>query len=529
MDGTRLDLRRRIEEWVETRHTTAQEKLFWLHGKAGSGKTTVANTAAATAQQKGYLLSCFFCKRDDSYRSNPRNLLPTLAFRFAQQHDSYRVALMKFFHEGTDGVGIVESADISTQLERLFTKLLPSIADPCLPHVVVFDALDECGSPKEQRELMQALLKLSITVPWIKVFLTSRAEAGINEVVLGAGKQCVVCDINRENQVDSDLELYILAQSQSKDLNLQLSKDETRLLVQRADGLFIWCSTLFRYLDGKADPGGTLDAFLLGDTQQGPFAQLYALYRQVLESATKDPEDTALLRAILAVISLASVNRPLSIAAISSFLCGHEDHQAGPRGEAPVRNLVQRLHSVLHSEGTEVGVVRAYHASFYDFLEEQFRTPQAGWPKLDDIHLLMLRRSLAIMRAELRFNICQLDNPVLNKDVVNLKRRMQANVSEQLAYSSRFWFTHLLPSHSSEQDVHCAISDLFSTERLLFWLECLSLHGSLYPGILGLQRASQVFEVRHLSQHIVVLFTKSSGIGPHCSCLRRTEIHLCIR
>lgn len=514
LKGTREDLRRRIEDWIEARHTTGEEKLFWLHGKAGSGKSAVANTVAATAQDQDYLLSCFFCKRDDGYLSNPRNLLPALAFRFAQQHDSYRVALMKLFHEGTRGVGIVETTDIPTQLERLFTKLLPSITDPCRPHVIVVDALDESGSPKEQKELAKAVLELSRTAPWVKVFLTSRDEDGISKVVLDAGKQCIVRDINQENDADHDIELYSLFQSRA--LDLQLSEDETRLLVHRADGLFIWCSTLFRYLSDLVDPQGALDDFFKGDTQQGSFDQLHLLYRQVLELAVKAPRDVVSMRAILSIISLASVNRPLSIAAISSFLNGYDGCQPESRSGVPVGNLVKRLHAVLYIQDAENGVVRAYHKSFYDFLDEQFRTPETGWPRLDDVQLQMLRRSLAIMRQELRFNICQLDSPVLNENVADLENRIQASVSEELHYGSRFWFTHLLPSHLFEQDIHFAVSDLFGTERLLFWLECLSLQGSLHLGILGLEKASNIFKVCYLGQRTLIAFTKSLVIGSRC-------------
>jgi hypothetical protein len=495
LDGTREALRHRVEAWINTQRRTNQEKMFWLHGKAGSGKSIVANTVAATVEKEGYLLSCFFCKRDDPYLSSPKKVIPALAFRFAEQHDSYRIALMKFFHEGTGGVGIAETTDITTQLERLFTKLLPSTTDLCRPHVVVIDALDECGSPKERRELVQAVLRLSSMTPWIKVFLTSRGEAEIHKAVLGASNQCVVSDINLEDQVNHDIELYI--SSQSDELELRLSGKEAAALVLRAEGLFIWCSTLFKYLGERVNPRRSLDDFLSGNRQQGSFTELYALYRQVLISAAKDPEDVALMRAILAIISLASVNRPLSAAAISSLLSGYKGWQPGTSSEMPVRDFVKRLHSVLYSEA-EDGAVRAYHASFYDFLGEQILTT-ADWPRANNIHLQMLRRCLGIMQKELRFNICKLNTPTLNKDVTDLKERIQANISEELSYSSRFWFTHLLPSHSAEEDIHRAVCDLFGTQRLLFWLECLSLQGFLDPRILELERVGEIFKVRDQS------------------------------
>jgi hypothetical protein len=460
LNGTRVDLCRRIEEWIETRDTEHQRKLFWLHGKAESGKSTVANTVASMAQRQGYLLSCF-CKRDDPYLSDSKHVLPALAFNFAEQHDSYRVALMQSFHGGSGGVGIVETTDISTQLEQLFAKLLPSIADPCRPHVVVIDALDECGSnPKERRELAHAAVGLSSVVPWIKVFLTSRDEAGIN-TVLRAGEECTPCDINDETEVDHDVERYISAQLNA--LDLQLSGDHIRQLAQRGEGRFIWCSTLFRYLNERVNPRDALNDFLHGDKPHGSLAQLDALYHQVLESAAKHPEDMASMRVILGTISLTSVNPPLSIAAIWSFLDGYKGEQLRPRSEGQVRNLVKGSHAVLFFEGSEDGAVRAYHTSFYDFLGKQFHTG-ANWLGKDNVDLQMLRRSLEIMHEQLRFNICKLDNLILNQDVADLDRRIHDNISEELRYSSSFWSTHLLPSHFSKEGVCSAISSLLGTE-----------------------------------------------------------------
>jgi hypothetical protein len=494
-----VDLLRHIEEWIEAQHGTKQEKLFWLHGKAGAGKSTIANTVAAMVQQQGYLLSCFFCKRDDSYLFNPKKVLPALAFRFAEQHDSYRIALMKFFRKGTEGVGIAKTTDIATQLERLFIKLLPSTTDPFRPHVVVIDGLDECGSLKERQELVQAVLQLSSMTSWIKVFLTSRSEAEIRKAISGASSQCVVREINAQNEVDQDIELYI--SSQSKDLDIELDRDQTRTLVRRAEGLFIWCSTLFKYLDKKADRQVALNDILHGNPQQDSVTPLHVLYGQVLASATEDLQDAATMRAMLAVISLASVSRPLSITAIWIFLKSSKNCQPKPRTKIQVETLIARLHAVLYSEEAEDGGVRAYHTSFYDFLNEEIR-PSADWLDADDIHLQMLRLCLPIMRNDLRFNICELDTPVLNKDVADLEDRIQDKISEELRYSSRFWFRHLLPSHSAEEDVRLNVLDLLGTERVLFWLECLSLQGSVGLGILGLERASQVFEVRYVSQPV---------------------------
>jgi hypothetical protein len=92
----------------------------------------------------------------------------------------------------------------------------------------------------------------------------------------------------------------------------------------------------------------------------------------------------ASMRVILGTISLTSVNPPLSIAAIWSFLDGYKGEQPRPRSEGQVRNLFKGSHADLFFEGSEDGAVRAYHTSFYDFLGKQFHTG-ANWPGKDNV------------------------------------------------------------------------------------------------------------------------------------------------
>ncbi|TFK66198.1 hypothetical protein BDN72DRAFT_772331, partial [Pluteus cervinus] len=122
-----------------------KQKVFWLHGLAGSGKSSVANTIAAMAEQEEFYLSCFFCKRkrDDPELSNPKRVLPTLAYRIAQQHGGYRTALVDVLSSGSVGAGII-TGDLHKQFKILFEDLVTKVESPPRAHVIVIDALDEC-------------------------------------------------------------------------------------------------------------------------------------------------------------------------------------------------------------------------------------------------------------------------------------------------------------------------------------------------------------------------------------------------
>ena len=158
LDGTRVETQAHIMAWVGN-STSSERKVFWLRGQAGSGKTTVANTIARTVEDDDrFLLSCFFCKQDDPSLSNPRRLLPTLAYRFAQQHEDYRQALFPLVQSDARGAGIAATIDPKTQLDRLFAQPLAKTATPSRSHIVVIDALDECGTSRDQETLAKCIL-----------------------------------------------------------------------------------------------------------------------------------------------------------------------------------------------------------------------------------------------------------------------------------------------------------------------------------------------------------------------------------
>ncbi|KAI0343539.1 hypothetical protein BDW22DRAFT_1428119 [Trametopsis cervina] len=137
LDGTRVKLLDQISKWAqlpvqtEPAEDPALAKVFWLHGLAGSGKSTVTHTVAKLVKERRLYLSCFFCKRDDSDRSAADRLLPTLAYQFAQQHPSYREALIGVL-QGTNS-GEVFGGAVNSQLKLLFMNILPLTTAPSHP------------------------------------------------------------------------------------------------------------------------------------------------------------------------------------------------------------------------------------------------------------------------------------------------------------------------------------------------------------------------------------------------------------
>jgi Cdc6-like AAA superfamily ATPase len=510
LKGTRTALLGNVSNWLHDAATSSSPatatllpRVFWLHGMAGSGKSSVAHTVAKLVDEdKDLELSCFFCKRDDPSLSNPRKVLPTLAYRIAQ-HDvqaSYRAALVKLL-SSPDGAAVA-TGNVKTQFSRLFEDLLPRTMGTVRSHVIVIDALDECGTPEDQGRLAESILSLVQVAPWIKVFVTSRPEEKIHQALISATDRCISSNINKEAETDADIRQFIEARMKtaikSKNITSDLLPSEINRLVQQAAGLFIWASTLFKYVESSRNPLRDLRRFLSGDTAQDPLKKLYDLYDKVLES-TVDPahsNDVTVLHAILGAVFVASGRRPLSAEALSVFL--RADQEFEDESGATVRNWVCDLHAVLYEDKSTSmrGAVRAYHPSFLDFIEGKLASGLQF--SLARVHRLMFNGCMQTMDTELKFNICQLyDASLLNKNVPDLDDRICSSISEALQYSSLFWIAHLSNSDlKHDGQAISSVSGLLGTEKFVFWLEVLSLLGAVGQGCTILYECAVFMKVR---------------------------------
>ena len=63
LDGTRVEILKEIVDWINNPDVNVP-RIFWLHGQAGRGKSTIAHTVALQYMIAGGLCSCFCFARD---------------------------------------------------------------------------------------------------------------------------------------------------------------------------------------------------------------------------------------------------------------------------------------------------------------------------------------------------------------------------------------------------------------------------------------------------------------------------------
>ncbi|KAH8107566.1 hypothetical protein DFH11DRAFT_1635358, partial [Phellopilus nigrolimitatus] len=169
LPGTREDVLHHIDDWARFCQEP-QTMLFWLYGIAGSGKSSIASSAASSLYHQGCLAGWFFFKRDIPECRNPQYFISTLAYHLARAYKPFRDIILQVLQNVPD---LANSADSRLQFESLFTGPLSKCSQPSPPKVFVMivDALDEC---QDAGRVFADLAQLAGLASWLKIFVTSR-------------------------------------------------------------------------------------------------------------------------------------------------------------------------------------------------------------------------------------------------------------------------------------------------------------------------------------------------------------------
>jgi len=120
--GTREAILDRIYRWVDSRDDST---VFWLHGFAGSGKTSIATSVAAKFVEENRLAGSFFFSRDPAHhpgRRSANGVIATIAYQNAISNSAVRNRVEKIL----DRNRAIFSASPISQLQQL-------VIDPVRP------------------------------------------------------------------------------------------------------------------------------------------------------------------------------------------------------------------------------------------------------------------------------------------------------------------------------------------------------------------------------------------------------------
>jgi hypothetical protein len=482
MEGTRKVLLKQIMEWIDCapeQGDVLHSNTYWIYGLPGIGKTSLAHSICANLHGREQLAGAFFCRRDDPNLSEPRNILPTLIHNLATISPAFRSIVAERLRKDPNMTP-------ESMKHMIFLDLICSL--PRLPKrtlVFVVDALDECGGTQSRPYILKALISAASYIPWLKIIITSRPEADIEDYFNAlAPSTHFRHDLTADKETTSDLRTFAKDRFSRVALKqcLQSPWPEQSLfdyMIHRAAGLFIFIETLALALEQCGDPTELLKT-TLGDSAGTGVSSLYRLYSSILKS--RIVHSKAEFRRVIGVLLIAAPNRPLCDETVAEL--------TGVRPDL-VKMWVADLGSMLYRDEGASGGIRVRHLSISDFfVREDYQGDYQI--TLRDANMDLGIACLKKMIGQLRFNICNLeDSRLANDEVKDLPSRIKENISDALQYSSLYWSSHLCSTpDTGDRRVWKILREFFEGPYGLFWIEVLSLMRMLRTGVPSLRKVT---------------------------------------
>lgn len=497
LPGTRVELLREIEEWT----TSSNGKcIFWLNGKAGTGKSTISRTVASLLKRKGLLGASWFFKRGEEDRASGKRLFPTITAQLANTIPQMR----PFIQEAIKGDPRISEKVLNEQFKKLLLEPLLRMdhwPGTATTRVIVIDALDEC----EQESDIQLILRLLPQVKASSLFrlrflLTSRPDLPIRfgfQSITNEHQDLVLHEVPT-SLIERDISLFL--QHKIGELRTTLVKRWPELrpdwpgnqciitLVTMSIPLFIFAATVCRILeDSQWHPEDSLGEIL---SHQNDKSNLDGTYLPVLNRLLHNQNGAKRMKLIQEYRMLIGIilvlETPLPAGPLSKF--------AGiPKESISLR--LDSLHAVLSVPDDETKPVKMFHLSFRDFLlDPDARDKTPFWLNEKDMHGILTNQCLEIIRCSLRRNICNLPGDGTQREDID-PRSVDRHLSPELRYACRYWSQHLVQSQNPAGAMEMALLTL--KVHFLHWVEAMSI----------LDLISEVFGAIHRVQSCIQVST----------------------
>ncbi|KAH8824122.1 WD40-repeat-containing domain protein [Flagelloscypha sp. PMI_526] len=456
---TRVDILRTIMSWARDNDHSLQSSLFWLFGLAGTGKSTIAQSVCEMLDREGLLASSYFCSIQLDSRAS-RRLVPTIIRHLASRYTIFRQQLVSRLAGHPDYC----YAPLPVQFQELFCAPWNALVEKSgdIPScVVVIDALDECNSGESALGLILDAIDHG-QLQGIKFLLTSRPAPRFVERVLkqSRGTHIALHELSKAN-VSNDIEAFLQEQLQG-----QLKSTQIRELASQADGLFIFASTLVKYIEPSYELTPQEKQIrlqqILTSSHQRDCPGLETLYSCIIRDALSSEKFgvAGFRRRLLILQTVVSTHQATSANTIADIVRMNVED---------VITLINSLHSVLFTTGPSEPIF-VIHASFRDFVVSQGQEPFRCDPS--SLHSTLARYCLSRLRGGLKFNICNVQSSfTMDSDLPS----PIATVGESLAYACQHWWGHIKRCNTDmQQDMREDIIRLLE-EKGLFWIEAMSL------------------------------------------------------
>ncbi|KAG8973031.1 hypothetical protein FRC05_009146 [Tulasnella sp. 425] len=490
LPGTRVEILDRIDNWI--RDKSSSDRVFWIRGMAGRGKSTIASTVAHNWQSRASCAIFYFRRGHDTVNAS---IVCALARQLGSSlNPEVRKAILESVQENED----IAAQRLEVQFQTLIVVPLSRLVHQSRIILFIVDALDECQNPRDTVAFVKLIDRHFSSFPTnVKFLLTCRPEAPLLRSL--EPRKWPVEDLDSSGNVANDLARFIKQGCSQIREDHDLPEDwpassDIRKLVKMSQGLFQWAQTVITYIGNGSPVNRLRDLLSRPSTLDG----LDELYHQILSKAfntvMRDPARQELLCATLGTLVVAPY--PVSLEIIAT-LYGDNSIFEGVDQQGVIqylrRDILVDLNSLLLIPTSPTQSMHLMHTSIRDLLvDEQRCNERAYFIDVRHHHERLASLCLGIMLRCLKENICSLSD--LSKPNSEVQDVIERELSTSIRYCSQAWSIH--PIEGAEWSVVVtkgpdgprADFETFSKEKLLYWLEVMSLIGATGEAIVIAKR-----------------------------------------
>lgn len=458
--GTRVQVLDDIIQWVS--NDEGGSNIFLLTGIAGCGKSSIAHTIALHFSRQKRLGSSFFFQRGYQGRDRPDHVFSTIARDLADHEPVVKQRLCDIIKNNRSLAG---TNSFTLQFQEFIVK--PTSESTVIgPIVIVIDALDECEGPLRRQFLRRLATGLTELPRNYRVILTARPEDDIlSEFHTVPHKTWQLMENVDVKLTYQDISAFIhheLSEIRRWPPTIDLAEAASKL-TELSRGLFIWASTVCKFVKGDNEKGYVfsdkrLERVLNLATPPGVQRRIDELYSTVLATVFSWDEDDSHQPDFLSAIGIViTIRIPLPVPAIVALtgdrISGIETH-LGCMG------------ALLNGVASESIPVRALHPSFGDYLSDQSRS---GVFFVDPKSVNV---SIATMCVEFMLKYIECDLCAAHDERDSDSTPTTHYNQETLQYACRFWVSHLCAVDVMEDAFLQSQLD-FMMSHLSRWLEII--------------------------------------------------------
>ncbi|KAF9472156.1 hypothetical protein BDN70DRAFT_776594, partial [Pholiota conissans] len=210
--NTRVQILRTIFDWIVHSNLERYERILWLNGAAGAGKSAIMQSLMELCLEASIGFAAFFFFRSEISRNNTKGLFATLAYQLAQA-----------IPDALDGIlGIIDQnplifeENLESQLHQLVIQpLLQLTGQFLIPFVIFVDGLDECNDRSHQSTLIKLFSSITEdrTIPIIFVIASRREpeiEASFSQITDSHILRTISLDYSDVSQTYDDIRRYLV-------------------------------------------------------------------------------------------------------------------------------------------------------------------------------------------------------------------------------------------------------------------------------------------------------------------------------